>query len=223
MQMSPSDTIIRDQESAAGYDDQAQATNWFGSDVVFGLVYEFVNPGETLLDLGIGSGLSSILFHRAGLQVYGLDASEEVLKVCQAKNFAVDLKLHDLREFPLPYESNSIKHIISVAVLNSFRDLDPLFGESARIMKPQGIFAFTVEDQKPGQGESYPINRVEVDKAPDDENAVRLFRHSSEYINGLLDKHNYRLLKKLEFLAFKYPAENKDIYFTAYIARKTSE
>jgi len=219
----PTDTIIRDKESAAGYDDQALATNWFGSDVVFGLVYEYVNPGETLLDLGIGSGLSSILFHRAGLRVYGLDGSEEVLKVCQAKNFTVDLKLHDLREYPLPYESSSLNHIISVAVLNSFSDLDPLFGETARIIKPQGVFAFTVEDQKPGQEESYPINRVEVDKAPDEENAVRLFRHSSEYINRLLVKHNYRLLKKLEFLGFKYPAENQDIYFTAYIARKSNE
>src|SRR5690606_29952736 len=141
MHLPSTDTIIQDDQSAAGYDDQARATNWYGPEVIFGLTYEFIKPGETLLDLGIGSGLSSILFHRAGVQVYGLDGSSEIIKVCQAKNFTVELKQHDLRKFPLPYQANSFNHVISVAVLNSFRDLDPLFGESARIIKPKGIFA----------------------------------------------------------------------------------
>jgi hypothetical protein len=62
------DTIIPDRNSAFEYDRQARETNWLGPEVVFGLVYEYVKPGETLLDLGIGSGLSSIRFHQAGLQ-----------------------------------------------------------------------------------------------------------------------------------------------------------
>jgi predicted TPR repeat methyltransferase len=214
------DTIIRDEKSAAGYDQQAQATHWFGPDVVFGLTYEFVKPGDTLLDLGIGSGLSSIPFHKAGLHIYGLDGSTEILEVCQAKGFTVELKLHDLRTLPLPYPSRRFDHIVSVAVLNSFQDLDLLIEEIARIIKGQGIFAFTVEDQKPGQEDSYPINRVAVSEQPDAETAVRLFRHGENYIFRLLEQNNFVLLKALEFLAFKYPAENKDFFFKAYIAQK---
>ena len=60
--MQTNNTIIRDSQSAIGYDNQARKTNWFGPEVVFGLAYEFVKTGESLLDLGIGSGLSSILF-----------------------------------------------------------------------------------------------------------------------------------------------------------------
>jgi predicted TPR repeat methyltransferase len=214
------DTIIQDNQSAEEYDNQARATNWFGPEVVFGLTYEFVQPGASLLDLGIGSGLSSTLFHKAGLHVFGLDGSSEVLKVCKSKNFAEGLKQHDLRDLPLPYPSQFCDHVVSIAVLNSFKDLAPLFGEVARIMKTDGIFAFTVEEQKPGQEGSYAINRVEVSERPRHETAVGLYRHGEDYITHLLDRNGFVLFKALEFVAFKYPAENKDIFFKAYVARK---
>jgi predicted TPR repeat methyltransferase len=220
--MKTNSTIIQDSQSASRYDDQARQTNWFGPEVVFGLAYEFVKPGDSLLDLGIGSGLSSILFHKAGLQIFGLDGSSQVLEVCQSKGFAVELKEHDLRDLPLPYPDRFCDHIVSIAVLNSFQGLGPLFTEVARIIKPGGIFAFTVEEQKPGQEESYAINRVEVSEKPD-ENAVLLYRHSEEYITRSLGQIGYEPLKALEFVAFKYPAENKDVYFKAYIARKKDQ
>lgn len=218
--LKPNSTIIQDTQSASEYDNQARNTNWFGSEVVFGLTYEFVKPGDSLLDLGIGSGLSSILFHKAGLQVFGLDGSSEVLSVCEAKGFATELKQHDLRDLPLPYPSSFCNHVVSVAVLNSFRDLEPLFKDIARIMIEHGIFAFTVEELKPGQVDHYAINRVEVSEKPKEETAVMLFRHSDEYIAQLLDQNGFTLLKSLEFVAFKYPAESRDIIFKAYVARK---
>jgi predicted TPR repeat methyltransferase len=219
--MPTGDTIIPDEPSAAGYDQQAQQTNWLGPQVVFGLTYEFVRPGETLLDLGIGSGLSSILFHQAGLRVYGLDGSSEILKVCASKGFTTGLAHHDLRDLPLPYPDHFCHHIVSVAVLNSFQELSALFQEAARIMQRHGLFAFTVEEQKTGQAESYPINRVDVAEQARDETAVRLYRHSAETIGRLFDRHGFELLRALEFLAFQYPAEHRDVYFKAYVARKT--
>ena len=104
--------------------------------------------------------MSSIPFHKAGLRIFGLDGSSEVLEVCAAKNFTEELKEHDLRQFPLPYADQFFEHIVSVAVLNSFQDLTPLFKEVARILKKGGIFAFTVEEQKPGMEDRYPINRI---------------------------------------------------------------
>lgn len=218
--MQANDTVIRDKKSAVEYDQRARETIWLGPDIVFGLAYEFVKPGDSVLDLGIGSGLSSILFHKAYLRVYGLDGSGEMLKVCESKGFAVELKQHDLRSVPLPYPSRFFDHIISVAVLNSFGDLAPLFKETARIIKEGGIFAFTVEEQKSGQNDSYMINRVDISEKPRVDSAVIMFRHSDDYIAQLLYDSGFVLLKSLEFLAFKYPAENKDIFFKAYIARK---
>jgi predicted TPR repeat methyltransferase len=218
--MKTSSTIIQDSQSASEYDNQARKTNWFGPEVVFGLAYEYLMPGDSILDLGIGSGLSSILFHKAGLQVFGLDGSSEVLEVCKSKGFAAGLKQHDLRDLPLPYPDCFCDHLVSIAVLNSFEDLSPLFEEAARIIKTDGIFAFTVEEQKPDQEGSYPINRVEVSEEPKEETAVLLFRHSENCITHILGQNKFELLKTLEFVAFKYPAENKDVFFKAYIACK---
>jgi hypothetical protein len=50
--MQTGDTIIQDNQAAVEYDLQARKTNWFGSEVVFGLAYEFVKPGDSLLDVG---------------------------------------------------------------------------------------------------------------------------------------------------------------------------
>jgi SAM-dependent methyltransferase len=218
--MKTNSTIIQDKQSASEYDNQARKTNWFGPEVVFGLAYEYLKPGDSVLDLGIGSGLSSILFHRAGLRVFGLDGSSEVLEVCRSKGFTAGLKQHDLRDLPLPFPARFCNHLVSIAVLNSFKDLGPLFEEIARILKTDGIFAFTVEEQKPGQEESYPINRVEVSEKPKEETAVLLFRHNEDCITRLLGQNDFELLKTLEFVAFKYPAENKDVFFKAYVARK---
>ena len=214
------DTIINDHQSAVNYDEQARRTEWFGSEVVFGLTYEFVNPGESLLDLGIGSGLSSIPFHKAGLRIYGLDGSDEILEICASKGFAIELKHHDLRDLPLPYPNNFCNHAVSVAVLNSFRELKALFTEVARIIRKTGLFAFTVENQQPGREESYPINRIDVSEGARVETAVRLYRHSDDYIRQILDQNGFELLKALEFVAFRYPAENRNVYFKAYVARK---
>jgi predicted TPR repeat methyltransferase len=87
---------------------------------------------------------------------------------------------------------------------NSFRDLGTLFEETARIIKEGGIFAFTVEEQMPGQNDRYTINRVDVSEKPKAETAVIMFRHSNDYIAQLLDDTGFILLKSLDFLAFKY-------------------
>lgn len=218
--MQENDTIIPDRESAQGYDEQARLTGWHGAEVVFGLAYEYVHSGEKLLDLGIGSGLSSAPFRKAGLRISGLDGSVEVLEVCFQKGITADLKLHDLRSLPLPYTDCEFDHVICVAVLNSFPDLGGIFAEASRILRPEGIFAFTVEEQKPGQEESYPINRVEVSASPQAETAVRLYRHSAGQIARWLEHNGFTSLKAQEFLAFAYPAEGKDVYFKAYVARK---
>ena len=44
------------------YDEEAEATGWFGPEVAFGLIYKYIQPGQSILDIGIGTGLGSVLF-----------------------------------------------------------------------------------------------------------------------------------------------------------------
>jgi ubiquinone/menaquinone biosynthesis C-methylase UbiE len=92
---------IHDQ-TARDYDRLSVEFSYTFADALFGLCFEFLQPGQRLLDIGIGTGLSSIPFHRAGLEVYGVDGSSEMLRICREKHFAVELRQWDLRILPWP-------------------------------------------------------------------------------------------------------------------------
>ena len=206
-------------EDAAQYDRQVREEGWRGHEVLFGLMYEYIKPGETLLDIGIGTGLASLLFHKTGLQISGLDSSKEMLEVCASKGFAAHLVRHDLRQVPFPYPADSFNHVISLGVLNFFADLAPVFEETARIIRRQGVFAFTVEEQKPGQQDEYVLRTSGGSGQADKETVVNMYRHSDGHIRGMLTGNGLTLLKDFEFLAGRYPAEGMNIYFKAYVAR----
>jgi SAM-dependent methyltransferase len=126
------------------YDRKSQKANWLDPQIVFGLAYEHVNPGESILDVGIGTGLSSYLFHRAGLDVAGMDFSTEMLAVCREKGFASRLVEHDVSVAPYPFDGGSVHHAVCTGVTHLFPELDIMFHEVARIMKSGGVFVFVV-------------------------------------------------------------------------------
>ena len=89
-------------ELATNYDNQIEKYDSYGRDLLFGMSFEFVEAGEKLLDVGIGAGLSSVKFSQLGLQVYGLDSSQEMLNACQTKSFIKAISLCLLYTSPSP-------------------------------------------------------------------------------------------------------------------------
>ena len=193
------------------YDEEAELYEWNAPAVIFGLNYEYVEPGNKFLDLGVGTGLSSLLFHKAGMQIYGIDVSEEMLKLSGEKGFAADLKQHSLLEAPYPYASDFFDLAVSLAVFNNFPGLDLIFSEVSRIVKPGGIFSFAVEDQKEGQPDKF-LYRYQAHPE-----GIVMHRHSRVYIEKLLAENSFSLLKTVEFLAWIGTDGNDDVYFTIYV------
>lgn len=188
------------------YDDLARQTESHSAEIIFGLAYEYIQPGQTLLDIGIGTGLSSNLFYQVGMDIYGLDNSPEMLNVCKNKDITVDLKLFDLNQGPLPYANEQFDHAISVGVFHFFQDLDSFFGEAKRIIKPGGTFSFTVIVSD--DGISHEFN---------EEYQINVYGHNQEYLEDLITKYNFKLLKRIRFLIFKDVAKTERICFEAYV------
>jgi len=206
---------------AKEYDELSKKHEWYSPEILFGLLFEFIKKNQSLLDLGIGTGQSAISFHRLGVNIFGLDSSKEMLKKCEMKGIAKELKQIDLNQIPLPYEDESFDHIISNGVFYFFRDLEPFLKESKRILKKGGIFGFTVENLKKGYEEEY-VNKDndQISERLIEKVGVKVYRHSQEYVEGLIKKYNFEILKKLEYFAYNSPTEKKDIYFKAYIFRR---
>ncbi len=218
--MEKEDRISVHNQEAARYDQQAHDYNCYVHDALFGMSFEYVAPGDRLLDIGIGTGLASRSFAKIGMDVYGCDGSVEMLKVCESKAFAKDLKVFDLRNMPLPYVDCFFDHVVCCGVLHFFGELDSIMKEVLRIIKPGGIFAFTVAAPTPAEeaiaGEK-PNGYIETPTPWD----VSIYMHSGGYITNLLRNHGFAILKTQKLLIRGGPEENsEDMLFRAYVARE---
>ncbi len=176
---------------AAEYDSQVRAYDCYLADALFGMCYEYLQPGERLLDAGIGSGLSSILFAKAGLIVYGMDFSPVMLELCRAKGFAAELKEHDLLQTPWPYPAGAFDGMVCCGVLHFLPDLEVIFSEAKRTLRKDGLFAFTTKAppaDDPGHGKYYREKVGELD----------VFSHHPEYLAALLEQFRFKRLKQLK-------------------------
>jgi len=201
-----------DIEQASEYDRLAKKYQWYGPEVLFGLCYGFVKPGDKLLDIGIGTGLCSSLFFKLGLEVYGLDSSDEMLAICKEKRITKELKKWDLLNTPFPYPGAQFDLIVSGGVFHFFEDLQPIFKEIARIIKQNGIFAFTTKTFS----EELPIDSY----ATFHEHSVSIFTHSDCYIHQLLNDNGFQAFKELKF--FVLDDNEQDMLLKSYVARKTN-
>ncbi|MCD4675587.1 MAG: class I SAM-dependent methyltransferase [Desulfobacula sp.] len=196
-------------EMASQYDKEVKAYDSYGYDVIFGMSFEFVSSNEKLLDIGIGTGLSSRQFAKIGLKVYGLDTSQEMLAACQSKSFTKALTLCDITQEPIPYNDRYFDHVICCGVLHFVSDLNRLFSEVKRVIRKKGIFAFTIAPQETAVG------FIEEPTAW----GVPIFKHSFGYIMDLLKKNGLELLKEQRLLIKGADKLNYDMLFSALICR----
>ena len=103
-----------------------------------------LTPGESVLDLGSGSGLDCFLAaQQVGPEgrVAGLDMTDDMLALARrnlAKVGAANVEFHkgEMESMPLPDDTFDV--IISNCVINLSPDKDAVFRESMRVLKPGG-------------------------------------------------------------------------------------
>ena len=215
--MNAQDSRQAHDESAADYDRLAREYHWFGAEALFGLCFEYVQPGERLLAIGIGTGLCGFPFAKAGLQVFGLDASLEMLDVCRSKGFAADLRQFDLRAGPWPYPDRYFDHGMACGVLHFLDDLTPIFQEAARVIRVGGLFAFTTKVPPPEHGAETHSSNYSTDVI----SGVTIFSHHRAYLEELMASCGFETLKDLEMMVGVDRTERRDLYL-ALVTHKTN-
>jgi ubiquinone/menaquinone biosynthesis C-methylase UbiE len=157
---------------------------------------------KKILDIGFGSGRHVVYFAKKGFDVYGIDISEEGLKITKSllkkSNLKARLKIGDIYK-KLPYKNDFFDAAISIQTLHHGRigKIRKLIKEMERILKPRGLIFITVSKKRPKK--EIPKEKLWKIKFI----APRTFIPLSHEEKGLIHyRFNKNLLRK-EFKNFK--------------------
>lgn len=103
------------------------------------------------LDLGCGTGLAGEAFRPECRHLAGIDLSSEMVRRARAKRLYDDLATGDLLAWLDEQPDASADLVLAADVFVYLGDLAPVFSRVARVLRRDGLFAFTVQAH-PGEG-----------------------------------------------------------------------
>ena len=125
-------------KDAAGYDQSGRYASLRESYPT--IVAEALSqPFKTVLDIGCGTGALMSLIHesRKDARLFGIDISEEMIKVAQAKlGKAADLTVSDSEK--LPFKSGSFDLVLCTFSFHHHPNPTVVFREMQRVLSPGG-------------------------------------------------------------------------------------
>lgn len=132
-----------------------------------GLITDFAKPDANkwdALDLGCGTGLVGPAIAPYARQLVGVDLSKNMLAKAQEKNLYQRLEKSELLAMMKNETASSYDVIIAADVFVYIGRLDPVMEEIKRLLRPGGLFAFSVESLEALSGEEgikdYQLNQT---------------------------------------------------------------
>ncbi len=100
------------------------------------LLLDFAEPssGEKMLEVGIGTGLFAVEFAKRGVEVFGIDPSEEMLKIAEQRGFSVKVGTGE----NIPFEDNSFDIVLAMTSIEFSKSPDKFVSEMKRVAKCRG-------------------------------------------------------------------------------------
>jgi predicted TPR repeat methyltransferase len=122
------------------------------------------------LELGCGTGLCGPLLRPMAATLSGVDISPAMIEKAQARDVYDRLEAGELLEF-LGQTGRSFDLVVAADVLIYWGDLSRIFQAVAASLRPEGLFAFSVES---GPGDRFQFNKQ-----------THRFTHSEPYLKSM--------------------------------------
>ncbi len=157
----------------------------------------YLKKGQTILELGCGTGLNSTYYYKKGCKLIGVDISKKSLEEAEKKGTYQKLYQANLEE-RLDFNNEKFDNVLCVGVFEYFKTLDHILKEMARVTKRKGYITFTV-----------PSTR-----------ASDLYKHTLGSVKEVLKKNKLRIIELFRFRAYVEPATNNRIFNWGIISKK---
>jgi len=149
-----------------------------------------MREGWDVLDLGCGTGLVGTAIAPLARRIVGVDLSSGMLAKAAAAGRYERLEQADLVEMMEREPPSSYDVVTAADVFVYLGRLDGIVREAARLLRPGGLFVFSVES----------LDALAVGAIPDADapgfrlNATGRYAHSIAYLRGLASAHAFRIL-----------------------------
>lgn len=115
--------------------------------------------GKTVLDFGCGTGIVSELLIMRGADVVSLDNDAQMIKRARERlGKRGDVLLFDLNNTFKLFPDSTFDLIYSSMVIHRVKDLNQLFSEYSRILKPGGVLIFSANHPELPDSRQYPVS-----------------------------------------------------------------
>jgi SAM-dependent methyltransferase len=132
--------------------------------------------GDTLLDIGCGTGAVTAGFKRHGIRAIGVDVVPEFVRIARELHPLTEFRVAEAEDLPFPAESFTFVTLASV--LEHVQDWRLTLAEAARVLAPGGVLYLHTSNRL------WPL-QAEIRHFP-----------CFGYLPGLLQRRIYRLVMK---------------------------
>ena len=160
------------------------------------IVDELRKPAK-ILDLGCGTGLSSLSFFQQGWEVTGVDLTPAMIEKAKKLPFAA-LHCQNL-ESPLPFSDQTFDAVQLLGVMEFIQNPSGLFSEIARLINPDGLFGLTIPHKL----------------TPAQEAIVGIHSYTSEEVEPFFAEARFVVIKQEQFPGFLCKGE--EVTYTGYL------
>ncbi len=169
------------------------ANDWYSNNILLPSIQEFLslmNLKPRILDLGCGPGYESMRLHNEGAEVFGIDFSEESIKIakerCEGCQFeVVDFTKLDKRFglFDGVFSSASLIHLSPEIIENVVQRI-------SKVLRDKGFFLIIIQD-----GEKIKESWTDVTV-----NGIKLrrtvYQYTKEQLTRILEKYGFQFFKE---------------------------